>query len=33
VGHGDKTGEHLEMVAARASNDTAVEDEVDLWAA
>ena len=33
MGHGGRTGERLEMVAARAGNYTPVEDEFDLWAA
>jgi len=33
MGHGGGTGERLQMVAARAGNNTPVEDEFDLWAA
>jgi len=33
MGHGDRTGERLEMVAVRVDNYTPVEDAFDLWAA
>jgi len=33
MGHGGRTGERLEMVAARVGNYTPVEDEFELWAA
>jgi hypothetical protein len=33
MGHCGRTGERLEMVAARATNSTPVQDEVDLWVA
>jgi len=29
MGHGGRTGEHLEMLGVRASNYTPVEDEYD----
>jgi hypothetical protein len=31
MGHGGRTGERLEMVAARAGNYTPVVEEFDLW--
>jgi len=33
MGHGGRTGEHLEMVAAKAGNYTLVVEEIDLWVA
>jgi len=33
MGHGGRTGEHLEIVAARVGNYTPVKDEFDLWVA
>jgi hypothetical protein len=33
MGHGSRTGERLEMVAAKAGNYTPVVEEIDLWVA
>ena len=33
MGHGGRTGERLEMVAAKAGNYTLVVEEIDFWVA
>jgi len=33
MGQGGRTGEQLEIIAAKAGNDTPAVDEIDLWVA